>query len=44
MELGATLGLAVNRQTGFVRSPSDFLDEVMRLNPGLTRAERTAAR
>ena len=32
--------LSVNRRTSHVRDPKSFLEEVMRLNPGLETARR----
>lgn len=40
MDAAAALGLNVNRNSVFFRRPSDFLGEVMRLNPTLTPATR----
>ena len=40
MDAAATLGLSVNRRTGHLRDPKSFLEEVMRLNPGLEIARR----
>lgn len=40
MEAAALLGLSVNRQSAHFRQPTDFLNEVMRLNPHLTPASR----
>ena len=40
MEMAAVLGLSVNRQTAHVRSPRDFMLELMRLNPTVTPARR----
>lgn len=40
MDAAATLGLSVNRRTSHLRDPKSFLEEVMRLNPGLEVARR----
>lgn len=40
MEAAALLGLNVNRASSHFREPAAFLEEVMRLNPQLTRATR----
>ncbi len=40
MEAAVLLGLNVNRASSHFRAPSAFLDEVMQLNPQLTRARR----
>ena len=37
MDMGAALGLNVNRRSEYFTKPRQFLDEMRALNPGVTR-------